>query len=419
MIIVHPTDFSEQSARAGAVALALAHRLRASIALLHVVEPPPIGEPPRSRAPFEERLERLAVQMRASGVSIDTRLVEGYAEDAIATESKALAASLIVLGTHSRRLPLRWLLGSVAERTLKSAEVPVLVVPSGSSVFEAWGAETRRLNVIVGLESAHPPDAIVEISERFRATGSCEIVFVHVAAEALLEGRLHGLLNRAMRDRLRAFESEGGGSLRMIASRGSVAESLGDFVATHPCDLAVVGVHPRLGFESPRTAEVARALLRMRIAPVLAVPLPMHPLASLTLPPLHSILAATDLSELGNRAVPYAYALARASSGVVTLLHVFETAEGALPVSSTVRTDVELRLLSLVPHEPSAARAHTNVLVVEGPKPAQAIVDTATRLGADAICMGSRGRTAVGRMILGSVAEKVLHRFDKAVLLVR
>jgi nucleotide-binding universal stress UspA family protein len=419
MTIVHPTDFSEQSSRAGAVALALARRLRASIALLHVVEPPPIGETAPSRAPIEERLERLALQMRASGVEVEPRLVEGYAEDAIAAESRTLSASLIVIGTHSRRPPLRWLLGSVAERILKSAEVPVLVVPDSSAAFEAWGLETRRLNVVVGLESARPPDSIVEIAGLLQATGSCEILFVHVAAAALLESRVHGQLARAMRDRLRAFESEGGGSLQMIASRGSVAESLGAFLATHPCDLAVVGVHPRLGFESQRTAEVARALLRMRIAPVLAVPLPTEPLASLALPPLHSILAATDLSELGNRAVPYAYALAGATFGVVTILHVLETLDDALPVSGAFRSDVELRLLSLVPHEPTSARALTNVIVIDGPDPAQTIVDTATRLDADVICMGSRGRTAVGHMILGSVAERVVHHFGKAVLLVR
>jgi nucleotide-binding universal stress UspA family protein len=130
-------------------------------------------------------------------------------------------------------------------------------------------------------------------------------------------------------------------------------------------------------------------------------------------------LAATDLSELGNRAVPYAYALAGATFGVVTILHVLETLDDALPVSGAFRSDIELRLLSLVPHEPTAARALTNVLVLDGPDPAQTIVDTATRLDADVICMGSRGRTAVGHMILGSVAERVVHHFGKAVLLVR
>lgn len=51
--------------------------------------------------------------------------------------------------------------------------------------------------------------------------------------------------------------------------------------------------------------------------------------------------------------------------------------------------------------------------------PADVILHTARELGADMIVMGSHGRNALGRLVLGSVSDRVLHHFDGAVLVVR
>jgi nucleotide-binding universal stress UspA family protein len=50
---------------------------------------------------------------------------------------------------------------------------------------------------------------------------------------------------------------------------------------------------------------------------------------------------------------------------------------------------------------------------------AQTIVRRATELGCDAIVMGTRGMGAVGNLVLGSAATKVIHLSDVPVLLVR
>jgi nucleotide-binding universal stress UspA family protein len=54
---------------------------------------------------------------------------------------------------------------------------------------------------------------------------------------------------------------------------------------------------------------------------------------------------------------------------------------------------------------------------VEG-NPGDEIVDYAAKIGADMIVMGSHGRSGVRRLLLGSVAEKVLHRTTCPVLVV-
>jgi nucleotide-binding universal stress UspA family protein len=418
MKIVHPTDFSTTSEGAAAAAVAIARRCGGSIVLLHVVEPTPIGERPASdRGDLAIRLVRLADRMGAAGIPIETRVVEGYAEDAIAVEARTLGATLLVLGTHGRAPPVRWLLGSVAEATLRASEVPVLVVPNSNEGFTAWADGTRRLGVLVGLASARPAEPLLEMARTFLRAGGCDLRFVHEAERGLLEGRMRELLLRYFDERLADFG--GGRALELVAGSDSAADSLAAFAREHGSDLAVIGVHRHLGLELPRTAAVARGLLRSRITPLLGVPLPAHhPAAGGPPLQLRRILATTDFTERGNRAIPYAYALARLAGGAVTLLHVHAMpADGAL-LSPEQRSDIELRLFKLALDVADVAPGATEVVVAEAPKPAHAIIETAARLGTDVICMASHGHTAAGRVIMGSVAETVFRHAGKPVLLV-
>jgi nucleotide-binding universal stress UspA family protein len=57
--------------------------------------------------------------------------------------------------------------------------------------------------------------------------------------------------------------------------------------------------------------------------------------------------------------------------------------------------------------------------IVEGSSPAERIVETARRCGADLIVMGSHGRTGVARVLLGSVAGKVLMLSPVPVMIVK
>lgn len=56
---------------------------------------------------------------------------------------------------------------------------------------------------------------------------------------------------------------------------------------------------------------------------------------------------------------------------------------------------------------------------VESSSPAEQIVETARRYGADLIVMGSHGRTGVARVVLGSVADKVLRLSPVPVMVVK
>jgi len=73
-----------------------------------------------------------AAESRANAPRTETELVEGSPGREILAYADEVGADLIVMGTHGRGGIDRLLLGSVAERVVRSADVPVLTVRVGS-----------------------------------------------------------------------------------------------------------------------------------------------------------------------------------------------------------------------------------------------------------------------------------------------
>jgi nucleotide-binding universal stress UspA family protein len=151
-----------------------------------------------------------------------------------------------------------------------------------------------------------------------------------------------------------------------------------------------------------------------------------HPAAS-HIPRLGRVLAATDLSDSGNQAVPYAYALA-GPGGTVELCTVFERHlphpiyaydQPSQALRPEHRAELEAKLRALVPAEAEGRLITTNVTVIDGGTPAHAIVQTAERMGVDAIALGTHGRTGAVRAALGSVAAAVAETAPMPVLVRR
>lgn len=137
--ILAPVDFSENSEAALKFAISLAQRLGAAVHLLHVLPTPVYGAPPftpvvapvpdpKYREECTKALNELAAT-HSSGVDVTQEVVEGTAHVEIGRLAGERKADMIVMGTHGRTGLQRLLLGSVAERVVRTATVPVLTVP--------------------------------------------------------------------------------------------------------------------------------------------------------------------------------------------------------------------------------------------------------------------------------------------------
>lgn len=132
-----PVDFSADSLHALAEAHDLAARFGAGLILLHVVEPVYIADPAVSTETMmlvEERagiaaheLARIAAGMRRRP-RIHTLVLRGAPAQVIVETAARCRVDLIVMGTHGRTGMAPLLIGSVAEKVIRTARCPVLTV---------------------------------------------------------------------------------------------------------------------------------------------------------------------------------------------------------------------------------------------------------------------------------------------------
>jgi nucleotide-binding universal stress UspA family protein len=151
--ILCPVDFSESSVRAYDHAQSLARHYQAKLFLQHVVDlvlPPYEYYAPASylvelfqriRADAREKLQDFAKSHTRNGVQPECLMHEGAVTDSILSFAEAQKVNLIVMGTHGLKGLDRVTLGSVAEKVLRKARCPVLVIPKpGHDVVAPEGA---------------------------------------------------------------------------------------------------------------------------------------------------------------------------------------------------------------------------------------------------------------------------------------
>lgn len=144
--VIVPLDGSERAEAAVGPAAALARLFGAQIELFHAVAPLPIvgpdgmvySQPAADAALIDEMtkqgraaLDRVGARLAAEGIRVTTRVVIDDRVAGAVLEGSG-RGDVIALATHARSPATRWLLGSVADKLVRGAEVPVLVVrPNG------------------------------------------------------------------------------------------------------------------------------------------------------------------------------------------------------------------------------------------------------------------------------------------------
>jgi nucleotide-binding universal stress UspA family protein len=141
--IVHPTDFSDTAQTAEGQALMMARALGAELVIVHVAADPMLyGDTPFGRAEVDRvyeaqrewahrAVEARVAAARAAGVTARGIVRTGVPAEMIVRTADAERAAMIVMGTHGRGGLDRLLLGSVADRVLRTATCPVLTVREG------------------------------------------------------------------------------------------------------------------------------------------------------------------------------------------------------------------------------------------------------------------------------------------------
>jgi len=143
--ILVPVDFSPHSAQAIRTAAELSARFDASVTLIHVQEPLDYALPEGYVVLTAAQIDSLTAELakllavaksdaEAAGArGVATRQLNGIASLSIVEFAKSEPFDLIVMGTHGRTGLRHALMGSVAERVLRTAPCPVLTVKATPS----------------------------------------------------------------------------------------------------------------------------------------------------------------------------------------------------------------------------------------------------------------------------------------------
>jgi len=142
-----------------------------------------------------------------------------------------------------------------------------------------------------------------------------------------------------------------------------------------------------------------------------------------------TILAATDLSANSQVAVEYARSLAKLTQGTIILLHVFEPpVVASRPDIYFMSRDATFELEAV--QRAALERLHSQRDELDSSQvpcassmrigaPYEEIVDEAETRQADLIVVGTQGRSAMGKFLMGSTAERVCRHAPCSVLVVR
>lgn len=134
--IVVPVDLEEHTEKLLEYAAYIAAKLSAKLSIIHVVEPfPTAGDMELGMATVKEYTEN---RIKHSGEFLDklaasypestTTILHGIIVDEIVKFAKDKKTDIIIIGTHGSKGIEKLLLGSVAERVVKSAHCPTLVI---------------------------------------------------------------------------------------------------------------------------------------------------------------------------------------------------------------------------------------------------------------------------------------------------
>ncbi len=215
---------------------------------------------------------------------------------------------------------------------------------------------------------------------------------------------------------------------------GPVADCICEHAQDAPAPLIIMSTHGRTGFSRAWLGSVADAVVRHSTAPVLLIRCMDEAGPPAAVRRFHEIIIALDGSGFAEQVVPHACSLAHASSAKLLLLRIVEPLTSAapefpvpyVPASEALGDTTRVLLTRAEDYVTALAqrlRKDNPTLDVRGEvclseSPANTIIDTAYREHAEVVALATHGR-GVSRLVIGSVADKVLRGGPGAVLALR
>ena len=301
--------------------------------------------------------------------------------------------------------------------------------------------------VVVPLDGSPLAEHAIATATMLAERAGAEVVLVRAHQLMLHDLGDQVALERAMREEAedyldrtaRGIHGEIGLTPRTAIVDGPPAHAICEFVRNLKDALLVMSSHGRTGFSRAWMGSVADGVIRQTSSPVLILRPEEAPDGILEpLGVFHRMLVPVDGSGYSEQVVPHAMALAELTEAQVLLLEVVKPVfmpafTPALEIAGTYAPPEEYALdatESLVERAASYVsslatklrRQHATLDIQTEIRteasPARVILETAAAQGTDIVAMTTHGR-GMSRVVMGSVADKVLRGGPRALLVVR
>ncbi len=177
-------------------------------------------------------------------------------------------------------------------------------------------------------------------------------------------------------------------------------------------DLVLMGKHDEL-LDGARIGSVAIKVMRKCPTPVWVVKPGADPAPKV-------IVAATDLSPVGRRAVEYGAFVAKEFGSELHVVHAYQiTMEAQMQGGAAVEALKTTIMKSVKTHLEGIEFAKPPVLHVGSDAPSHALLEADTKLKPGLFVMGTISRSGIPGLLMGNTAEKVLHRLRGSLLVVK
>ena len=122
-------------------------------------------------------LRQIAWQLQESGLKVDFAVERGQPDQVITTMAHDVGADLIVMTTHGRSIIEQFFISHVAERVIRKARAPVLLIRP----TEEWHSRrTRFQRLLVGLDGSQSAESVLRYVKKFAEVFESEILLLGV-----------------------------------------------------------------------------------------------------------------------------------------------------------------------------------------------------------------------------------------------
>lgn len=306
-LILVPLDSSLFAERALPVALDLAARHHARVVLVAVHQPTVPVRGGQGAMVFDQRydqdmrgglsqyLDETAAKIRADDatVNVDVALLDGTPVTAIDAYANEHGADLIVITSHGRTGPARWLLGSVADGLVRTLRRPVLIVRVDEASTESVAMPFQR--VLVALDGTEESEAAIARAAAIVGNPNAHFTLLYVSPPLHPVLRLLASANELARD-TDEQQAEARRYLDDAATRAAPlgtmqtalavnlhpAHGIASYAAEEGMDLIVLSTHGRGPVGRAFLGSVADKVVRTAQIPVLLCHVPRGELIQVT-----------------------------------------------------------------------------------------------------------------------------------------